>query len=180
MYSTILTPLPLSLLQNVNTGSKIDTLSQIVADVINRVCNCNFNTSDIRASFSCMNPRSDNGEAVVLRMTVREKNGFGAPDAVAAVSAWKDSAPTITIDFVQYTVSALCTTELASISDPDCGPLSTHVSDSMAIIIGSSVSAGLLCVILVLAIVGMVIWMCRRCRLSRADQYETNEYVCVV
>lgn len=180
-YSTLLTNCTCvspHLIQNANTAAKIATLKEEVAQIIDAACNCNFNASDIEtASFSCMNPRSSNGEAVVLRMTVREKNGFGAPAAVMAVSKWAATSPTITISLVQYTVSSSCPTALASSADPDCGLSPVETSDNLTVIIASSVSAGILTLVLVAAIVGMVIWMCRR---SSKAKYETDEYVHVV
>ena len=161
--------------QVTNTEDRIAILREEVARVIDSACNCDFNTSDIvSAFFSCMNPGNDNGEAVVLRMTVREKNGFGAPSAVMAVSEWVSGSPSITINLVQYTVSSTCQTELMSSADPDCGPSREEMSNDLTIIIASSVAAGVLTLILVVAIVAMVIWMCRR---SSKAKYETDEYV---
>ena len=174
-FITVVTPVSSCLTQNTNTVAKISALKEEVAQVVDAVCSCNFNASDIvSASFSCKNPGADIGEAVVLRMTVREKNGFGAPSAVMAVSEWASDAPSITINLVQYTVSSSCPTELSSETDPDCGPSPEEGSNSMSIIIGSSVAAGVVTLILVVAIVVMVIWMCRR---SSKAKYETDEYV---
>ena len=174
-FITVVAPVSSCLTQNTNTVAKIAALKEEVAQVVDAVCSCNFNTSDIvSASFSCKNPRSDNGEAVVLRMAVREKNGFGAPSAVMAVSEWASDSPTITINLVQYTVSSSCPTELSSETDLDCGPSPVEGTNSMSIIIGSSVAAGVVTLILVVAIVVMVIWMCRR---SSRAKYETDEYV---